>query len=91
MFVPPSELSESLFQIFQISKIIPYLSPKSAFKKYLPAVLNENVSIEAKQSLNEGKVTEHTGDRGEEVITSESPSQGSDANIIQLKKLAGLK
>jgi len=65
---------------------------KSAFKKYLPAVLNEKVSTEAKQSLNEGKVTEHTGDRGEEQMVSSSPeSQGSDANnIIQLKKLAGL-
>jgi hypothetical protein len=67
---------------------------KSAFKKYLPAVLNEKVSSEAKQSLNEGKVTEHTGDRGEEqMVSSSTPeSQGSDANnIIQLKKLAGLK
>ena len=67
---------------------------KSAFKKYLPAVLNEKVSTEAKQSLNEGKVTEHTGDRGEEqMVSSSTPeSQGSDANnIIQLKKLAGLK
>ena len=67
---------------------------KSAFKKYLPAVLNEKVSSETKQSLNEGKVTEHTGDRGEEqMVSSSTPeSQGSDANnIIQLKKLAGLK
>ena len=66
---------------------------KSAFKKYLPAVLNEKVSSEAKQSLNEGKVTEHTGDRGEEQMVSSTPeSLGSDANnIIQLKKLAGLK
>jgi len=66
---------------------------KTAFKKYLPAVLNEVVSSEAKQSLNEGKVTEHTGDRGEEQMVSSTPeSQSSDANnIIQLKKLAGLK
>jgi len=67
---------------------------KSAFKKYLPAVLNEKVSTtETKQSLNEGKVTEHTGDRGEELmVSSTQESQGSDANnIIQLKKLAGLK
>ena len=66
---------------------------KSAFKKYLPAVLNEGVSKETKQSLNEGKVTEHTGDRGEEqMVSSTHESQGSDANnIIQLKKLAGLK
>jgi ribosomal protein S17E len=66
---------------------------KTAFKKYLPAVLNEasTVSTEAKQTLTEGKVTEHTGDRGGEVITSTPTSQSSDANIIQLKKLAGLK
>jgi hypothetical protein len=64
---------------------------KTAFKKYLPAVLNEKVSTEAKQTLTEGKVTEHTGDRGEEVITSAPKSQSSDANIIQLRKLAGLK
>ena len=66
---------------------------KTAFKKYLPAVLNEGVSKETKQSLNEGKVTEHTGDRGEEQMVSSTPeSQSSDANnIIQLKKLAGLK
>ena len=39
--------------------------PKTAFKKYLPAVPNENVSVKAetKQTLTEGKVTEHTGDR----------------------------
>jgi hypothetical protein len=66
---------------------------KTAFKKYLPAVLNEGVSKETKQSLNEGKVTEHTGDRGEEqMVSSTHESQGSDANnIIQLKKLAGIK
>ena len=40
------------------------------------------------KTLTEGKVTEHTGDR--EVVTEESQSSGSDAEIIQLKKLAGL-
>ena len=64
---------------------------KTAFKKYLPAVLNEGVSSEAKQSLNEGKVTEHTGDRDEQMVISSQESEGSDANIIQLKKLAGIK
>jgi len=64
---------------------------KTAFKKYLPAVLNEEVSTEAKQSLNEGKVTERTGDREEQIIGSLDESEASDANIIQLKKLAGLK
>jgi len=64
---------------------------KTAFKKYLPAVLNEGVSSEAKQSLNEGKVTEHTGNRDEQIIISSTESESSDANIIQLKKLAGIK
>ena len=38
---------------------------KTAFKKYLPAVLDEkNVSTkEETKTLTEGKVTEHTGDR----------------------------
>ncbi|OUU22221.1 MAG: hypothetical protein CBB97_15515 [Candidatus Endolissoclinum sp. TMED37] len=64
---------------------------KTAFKKYLPAVLDEkNVSTkEETQTLTEGKMTEQTGDR--EVVTEESQSSGSDAEIIQLKKLAGLK
>ena len=64
---------------------------KTAFKKYLPAVLDEkNVSTkEETKTLTEGKVTEITGDR--EVATQEeSQSSGSDAEIIQLKKLAGL-
>jgi hypothetical protein len=64
---------------------------KTAFKKYLPAVLDEkNVSTkEETQTLTEGKMTEQTGDR--EVVTEESQSSGSDAEIIQLKKLAGLQ
>ena len=63
---------------------------KTAFKKYLPAVLNENVTAKAetKQTLTEGKVTEHTGDR---VVSEEtSTSKGDDADIVVLKKLAGL-
>lgn len=63
---------------------------KTAFKKYLPAVLNETVSAksETKQTLTEGKVTEHTGDRA---ATTAVKSSDGDAEIIQLKKLAGLK
>ena len=63
---------------------------KTAFKKYLPAVLNENVTAKAetKQTLTEGKVTEHTGDR---VVSEETAtSKGDDADIVVLKKLAGL-
>jgi len=63
---------------------------QTAFKKYLPAVLDEkNVSTKETKTLTEGKVTERTGDRG--VATHVEPqSSGSDAEIIQLKKLAGL-
>ena len=48
---------------------------KTAFKKYLPAVLDEkNVSTKDEtKTLTEGKVTEHTGDR--EVVTEESCRQ----------------
>ena len=64
---------------------------KAAFKKYLPAVLNESVSAQAetKTNLTEGKVTEQTGDRGvkHETLTSSS----DNADIIVLRKLAGLK
>jgi hypothetical protein len=62
---------------------------KTAFKKYLPAVLNETVSakVETKQTLTEGK-TEHTGDRTSTIV--EESTDGA-ADIIQLKKLAGLK
>lgn len=63
---------------------------KTAFKKYLPAVLNETVSTkeETKQTLTEGKVTEHTGDR--EVAQEKSQPTSGDADIVVLKKLAGL-
>ena len=62
---------------------------KTAFKKYLPAVLNENVTAKAetKTTLTEGKVTEHTGDRES---TTETQSTGGAADIVVLKKLAGL-
>ena len=62
---------------------------KTAFKKYLPAVLNENVTAQAETTtLTESKVTEHTGDRGVSVDTRQTSSD--DANIVVLKKLAGL-
>ena len=63
---------------------------KTAFKKYLPAVLNESVSAQAEtKTLTESKVTEHTGDR--EVKHETSKSVGDDADIVVLRKLAGLK
>jgi uncharacterized coiled-coil protein SlyX len=64
---------------------------KTAFKKYLPAVLNENVKEKTSDTniLTEGKVTEHTGDRNVKASVLVE-SQSNDADIIQLKKLAGL-
>jgi len=63
---------------------------KTAFKKYLPAVLNESVSAKAEtKTLTESKVTEQTGDRG---AKQETPtSTDGDADIVVLRKLAGLK
>lgn len=61
---------------------------KTAFKKYLPAVLNEAVSSveETKQTLTEGKVSEHTGNRK----ATEDSGENRNAEIVMLKKLAGL-
>jgi len=62
---------------------------KTAFKKYLPAVLNESVSAQAEtKTLTESKVTEHTGNR---VVKETTQSTGDDADIVVLRKLAGLK
>jgi hypothetical protein len=62
---------------------------KTAFKKYLPAVLNESVSAQAEtKTLTESKVTEHTGNR---VVKEATQSTGDDADIVVLRKLAGLK
>ena len=64
---------------------------KTAFKKYLPAVLNENVTAKAetKETLTEGKVTEKTGNR--ETMTEQAKPESDDADIVVLRKLAGLK
>ena len=64
---------------------------KTAFKKYLPAVLNENVTAKAetKETLTEGKVTEKTGNR--ETMTEQAKPEPDDADIVVLRKLAGLK
>jgi len=58
---------------------------KSAFNKYLPTVLNETVKTETAQKLNESQTTEVTGNKTPELDTS------SEAEIINLKKLAGIK
>lgn len=61
---------------------------KSAFDKYLPAVLNNgNKSMvkAEKQTLNESRV-EVTGDK-----TAKSVAEPRDNNVVEIKRLAGLK
>ena len=64
---------------------------KTAFDKYLPAVLNtgDAVAKPAKAALTESKVvTEVTGDKSAKQ-TKEVDTQEVD-NVIELKRLAGL-
>jgi len=58
---------------------------KASFNKYLPTVLNETVKAESTQTLTETQKTEVTGNKTPELDTS------SEAEIINLKKLAGIK
>jgi len=59
-----------------------------SFEKYLPAVLNGNVRApQKKQALVEAK--EITGNK--EIITNANRSGEEDSNIIDIRRLAGLK
>lgn len=60
---------------------------KAAFNKYLPTVLNENVSSAksaSKATLNESRKSEITGNK------TAAQDTGSEAEIINLRKLAGI-
>ena len=56
-----------------------------AFEKYLPAVLSDDVVKTKKSKLTESK--EVTGDKNPAIKTT----QPSADNVLDLKKLAGLK
>ena len=59
---------------------------KSAFEKYLPAVLNNSAQPKAeKQALVESRV-EVTGDKSAKVS-----AESNDSNVVEIKRLAGLK
>lgn len=61
---------------------------KSAFDKYLPAVLNNSRPAQApasKQVLSESRV-EVTGDKAVKTVVEQT-----DTNVVELKRLAGLK
>jgi len=61
---------------------------KSAFDKYLPAVLNNSRPAQtpaSKQVLSESRV-EVTGDKAVKTVVEQT-----DTNVVELKRLAGLK
>ena len=72
------EVMKSLLESTQTGKL------RTAFDKYLPAVLEGETKKVAKTTLTEG--TAVTGDREVKV----QPQVGSD-NILEIRKLAGLK
>ena len=57
---------------------------QAAFNKYLPTVLNEQAASSKSQTLNESQKTEITGNKARTQDTE------SEAEIINLKKLAGI-
>ena len=64
---------------------------KQSYKKYLPSVLSEEADVKAqvtkKANLTETRKHEVNGDK---VNKSAQPDVGGSADIIELKKLAGL-
>jgi hypothetical protein len=73
------EIMTDLLESVQTAKL------RSAFDKYLPAVIDGNSPAKKKAVLSEGK--EVTGNR-EESISSKADY---DSNVIDIKRLAGLK
>ena len=61
---------------------------QSAFNKYLPTVIDGNTPAKKKAILSEAK--EVTGNRDEKSQTNVSSQAGAD-NVIDIKRLAGLK
>lgn len=72
------ELMNNLLESVKTEKL------STAFKKYLPTVLNEAVKESKSQTLNESQKTEITGNKARTQDTD------SDAEIINLRKLAGI-
>ena len=72
------ELMSNLLESVKTDKL------KVAYNKYLPTVLNESVKESKAQTLNESQKTEITGNK------ARTQNSESDAEIINLKKLAGI-
>ena len=62
---------------------------KSAFEKYLPAVLNNGVTKEKAQAVLTESRVEVTGDKSAKPTVQESTPV--ENNVVELKRLAGLK
>jgi hypothetical protein len=66
---------------------------QSAYKKYLPSVLSEDTNVKT-QATQKAKLTETRNTRrevnGDKVNKGTQPDVGGSADIIELKKLAGL-
>jgi|TARA_R110000851_G_scaffold263527_1_gene416095 hypothetical protein len=73
------ELMVNLLESVSTSKL------KVQFNKYLPTVLNESTTTVKSQKLNESQKTEITGNKAATIQATES-----EAEIINLKKLAGI-
>ena len=67
-------------------KVLQHQKLKVAYNKYLPTVLNESVKTSNTKTLNESQKTEITGNKATPAEQSES-----DAEIINLRKLAGYR
>jgi hypothetical protein len=75
-----AEVMRNLLESVQTTRL------KSAFEKYLPAVL-ENRSVKATKTVITETLTEATGDKSARVQEQEDESE---SNVIDLKRLAGL-
>lgn len=68
---------------------------EESFNKYLPSVINEEVSVRSKKAIiKESVISEHTGKRsldGQTGSTNEETVDQSVIEIDELRKLAGLK
>lgn len=83
------ELMTELLETVKTEKL------EESFNKYLPSVINEEVSVRSKKAvINESVTSEHTGNRSLDGQTGSTNEENTDSAIVEideLRKLAGLK
>ena len=83
------ELMTELLETVKTEKL------EDSFNKYLPSVINEEVSVRTKKAvINESVTSEHTGNRSLDGQTGSTNEEKVDASVVEideLRKLAGLK